>query len=132
MSEMPGLGLNRRLSTLSLRELSELGDALSAVRHGVAVERVSNAPLAVDVARWQIRHSGWRFVRQPGYLVVVLVLTTLQFLVRGAVVALLVAGALMASAIVVSHVLGRRAGRRCRCERAVGRHRTSAGASPAT
>jgi len=96
---------------LSLQELSELGDALSAVRHGVAVERVSNAPLAVDVARWQIRHSGSRFVRQPGYLVVVLVLTTLQFLVRGAVVALLVAGALMASAIVVSHVLGRRAER---------------------
>ena len=111
MSEMPGPGLNRRLSTLSLRELSELGDTLSAVRHGVAVERVSNASLAVDVARWQIRHSGWRFVRQPGYLVVVLVLTTLQFLVRGAVVALLVAGALMASAIVVSHVLGRRAER---------------------
>jgi len=79
---------------------------MRAVQRGVAVERVVNAPLALDLARWHIRHSGLRLVRQPGYIVVLLVLTAIELLVRGAVVALLVAAAWVGGAVLITRLLG--------------------------
>lgn len=108
MAETDSKDFHRRLTMLSP---AERADVLSAVRTGTAVWQVANAQMALDVARWQIRHSGMGFVRQPEYCALLLVFAVAGFFAWGPLAALVVPFGLALGAIIITTFLRGRAQR---------------------
>lgn len=101
--------LTSRLRHLEQRDRA---DILASARRGTAVQFVVNAPLAIDVAKWQAARGGWRFLMQTPLLVTLVFLFAAFVRLWGGLVAIVTLATMLTTLALSAHWL---AGRAQRC-----------------